>query len=75
MAESNGSVQLWSTYSEVRSTDGYCLFMLGGVNEHVGVINAIDIFKQNSFKAVTVDSDCCIKVKLKLKFDPFSLNS
>lgn len=36
--------------------------MLGSNNEHVGIINAIDVFKQNSFKAVTVDTDCCIKV-------------
>lgn len=54
---------MWSTYSEVRSTNGYCLFMLGCVTEHVGFINAIDIFKQNQYKVITVDSDCCIKVK------------
>lgn len=58
----NGTLQLWSTQAEVRSRHGYCLFNIGSRSEHVGMITSMDIFSANYTKAVTGDSDGCIKI-------------
>lgn len=57
-----GSIQLWSTKSEARQIDGYCLFLIGRRDEHVGSITDLDIFSSERTKSVTVSSDACIKI-------------
>lgn len=57
-----GSVQLWSTKSDARKTDDYCLFQIGRRDEHVGSVTDVDIFSTENTKSVSVSSDACIKI-------------
>lgn len=55
-----GSIQLWSTQSEIRQKDGYNLYQISKKSEHIGVIGAMDVLGKG--KALTGSSDGCIKL-------------
>lgn len=60
LTTSSGSIQIWSTQSEVRQKDGYSLYQISKRSEHFGVVHALDILSKN--RAVTGSSDGCIKI-------------
>lgn len=47
VTNANGSVQLWSTQSEMRRKDGYSLFNIAKKTEHTGIIQAMDVLRAN----------------------------
>lgn len=47
VTNANGSVQLWSTQSEMRRKDGYSLFNIAKKTEHSGIIQAMDVMRAN----------------------------
>lgn len=47
VTNANGSVQLWSTQSEMRRKDGYSLFNIAKKTEHTGIIQAMDVMRDN----------------------------
>lgn len=73
LTTANGTIQLWSPKSEVRSINEYCLFMIGECNEHIGIVLSMDLLMNGGIKAVTGSSDCCIKVNYRGFF--FFLNT
>lgn len=60
LTTSCGSVQIWSTQSEVRQHGGYSLFQVMKKTEHFGVVKALSLLGRN--KAVTGSSDGCMKI-------------
>lgn len=62
-ATANGSIQLWSTQSQIRKENGYSLFQIAKKTEHVGMITSFSILgDSNTTKAVTGSTDGCLKV-------------
>lgn len=58
-----GSLQLWSTQSEMRQKSGYSLYKMSTKSEHSGYIDALDLLGgEEKNKAITGSSDGCIKV-------------
>lgn len=64
LTTSNGSIQLCSTQSAVRNENGYNLYLVSKKTEHIGIIEAFDVFNNGNAKnkAVTGSTDGCIKV-------------
>lgn len=59
----NGTIQLWSTQSEIRNKNGYNLYQVSKKSEHIGPI--ISLCVMNNRKAITGATDGCLKVILK----------
>lgn len=60
---STGSIQIWSTHSEVRQKHGYSLYQVAKKTEHFGLITGLSILgTKATAKAVTGSSDGCLKV-------------
>lgn len=57
---SNGSIQLWSTQSEIRQKNGYHLYQISKKSEHIGSITSFCVM--NDKKAITGAMDGCLKV-------------
>lgn len=58
-----GSLQLWSTQSEMRQKSGYSLYKMSAKSEHSGYVSAMELLGGNEkSKAITGSSDGCIKV-------------
>lgn len=58
-----GSLQIWSTQSQLRQKGGYNLYKISAKSEHSGYIDAIDLLGGNvKSKAITGSSDGCIKL-------------
>lgn len=58
-----GSLQLWSTQSEIRQKSGYSLYKISAKSEHSGYIDALDLLGGDvKNKAITGSSDGCIKI-------------
>lgn len=74
-SDANGTIELWSTQAEVRNQHGYCLFNIGRQFEHVGIIQSMDIFRKDGFKALTGSSDGTIKIWDMGAGDLLSLNT
>lgn len=55
----SGSIQLWSTQSEIRKKNGYNLYQVSKKSEHIGSITSFCVMKD---KAVTGAMDGCLKV-------------
>lgn len=53
---------MWSTKSEARSTNPYCLFQIGRAHEHVSCIQSLDLFKKKNFYCITGDTVGCLKI-------------
>lgn len=65
VAFNTGKLQVWSTYSEVRSNlNPYCLFLIGEKCEHMKPITSMASFKTNPNKAVTGGKDGALKVTI-----------
>uniref|UniRef100_A0A1I8QFB3 Uncharacterized protein n=1 Tax=Stomoxys calcitrans TaxID=35570 RepID=A0A1I8QFB3_STOCA len=63
LAFNNGSLQVWSTHSEVRkSHNPYCLFKIGEKIEHMKPITSLAVFKANPNKVATGSKDGAIKI-------------
>lgn len=60
MSDSVGGVNLWSTKAEIRN--GYCPYSIVRKSEHIGRVDALDLFHKDGTKALTGSTDCCIKV-------------
>jgi WD40 repeat protein len=60
VSDSSGSVTLWSTKAEIRN--GYCPYSIVRKSEHIGRIDALELFRKAAPKALTGSTDCCIKV-------------
>lgn len=58
----SGCVQLWSTRTEVRSINPYCLFMIGERYEHTHPILCLEKFNADPNKAITGGKDCMLKI-------------
>lgn len=59
----SGSIQLWSTQSEIRQKDGFSLFQVAKKTEHFGLINGFTVLDgAKKDKAVTGSTDGCLKV-------------
>lgn len=56
----NGTIQLWSTQSEVRKQNGYNLYQVSKKSEHIGSITSFCVM--NNHKAITGATDGCLKV-------------
>lgn len=56
----NGTIQLWSTHSEIRKKNGYNLFLVSRKSEHFGSITGFCAL--NKQLAVTGAMDGCVKV-------------
>lgn len=56
----SGSIQLWSTQSEIRNKDGYNLYQVSKKSEHIGSITSFCVV--NNQKAITGATDGCLKV-------------
>lgn len=58
-----GSIQLWSTQSDIRNECGRKLSKIASRTEHMSAINAFDVIASgNQARAVTVSSDRCVKI-------------
>lgn len=62
----NGTIQLWSTQSEIRNKNGYNLYQVSKKSEHIGSITSF--CAMNSRKAITGAVDGCLKVNLRYHF-------
>lgn len=62
----SGSIQLWSTQSEIRRRNGYSLFQVAKKTEHFGLISGFTINGNEKDKAVTGSTDGCLKVCFSL---------
>lgn len=60
MSDSAGGVNLWSTKAEIRN--GYCPYSIIRRSEHIGRIDALELFHKDGTKALTGSTDCCVKV-------------
>lgn len=59
----NGSIQLWSTQSEIRQKNGYSLYQVSKKTEHFGLITGFTVFDgSKKDRAVTGSMDGCLKV-------------
>lgn len=59
----SGSIQLWSTQSEIRQKGGYSLFQVSKKTEHFGMVSGFAVFDgKNKDKAVTGANDGCLKI-------------
>lgn len=56
----SGSIQLWSTQSEIRNKNGYNLYQVSKKSEHIGSITSMCVI--NNQKAITGAMDGCLKV-------------
>lgn len=56
----NGTIQLWSTQSEIRKKNGYNLYQVSKKSEHIGSITSFGVMKNQ--KAITGAVDGCLKV-------------
>lgn len=56
----NGTIQLWSTQSEIRNQNGYNLYQVSKKSEHIGSITGFCVM--NNQKAITGATDGCLKV-------------
>lgn len=61
VADTAGSLALWSTQSAVRSPAGYCLFNIGHQSEHSGAITALAVCPAQRTAVLTASSDGCVK--------------
>lgn len=63
LTNANGSLQMWSTQSEMRRKNGYSLFNIAKKNDHMGPILAMDVMRdKGQLKAITGATDRCIKL-------------
>lgn len=62
LSNARGSLQLWSTQSEIRKQTGYSLFNIAKKTEHIGIIQAMDILRYDNLKVITASTDKCIKL-------------
>lgn len=63
VTNANGSVQLWSTQSEMRRKNGYSLFNIAKKTEHTGIILAMDVMRSNGdTMVVTGATDRSIRI-------------
>lgn len=60
MSDSVGGVNLWSTKAEIRN--GYCPYSIVRKSEHIGRVDALELFRKDGTKALSGSTDCCIKV-------------
>lgn len=58
----SGSIQLWSTQSEVRQQDGYNLFSVAKKTEHFGIVTGFTLLGGAEKVAVTGATDGCLKI-------------
>uniref|UniRef100_A0A336LXD5 CSON003223 protein n=1 Tax=Culicoides sonorensis TaxID=179676 RepID=A0A336LXD5_CULSO len=65
LSESDGGMSICSTRSVMRQSKNqskYCLFIIGTKKEHKTAINCVDVFEKAKQKAVSADSDGCVKI-------------
>lgn len=60
VSDSVGGVNLWSTKAEIRN--GYCPYNIVRRSEHIGRVDALELFHKNGTQALTGSTDSCIKV-------------
>lgn len=60
----NGTIQLWSTQSEIRKQNGYNLYQVSKKSEHIGSITSFCVM--NNRKAITGSMDGCLKVNFSI---------
>lgn len=59
LTTSCGSIQLWSTQSQIRQNNETC-YLVSKIGEHIGGIRAMDLLGKN--KAITASTDAFIKI-------------
>lgn len=64
LSDYNGSIQMWSTQSAMRSETGYNLFNIASKTDSLSVINSIDILsgENENKKVITASADCSIRI-------------